>query len=233
MVLIFIPAIGVPTARAAGGGFSGEAIKTSPNMVRVRESISEFAACSKVNKAFKRAIILFLIGYKDGRIHSRLMQLFLKLKNLDAISERGKRQVSQGMATAEDILLFKNFDFTPKRSALLPCTYDFDWDSLSFHVSGFFADSAGFPENADYLEVVLGLVCFDFETHAYTSIMAAPMVIARDFAGSSFSISISELPSGIGTMFAMVRVSYYQSVNGIRFLLLGDRAFGLEVVGVD
>lgn len=223
---------GVPTARTAGGGFTGEAIKTSPNMVRVRENNSEFAACSKVNQAFKRAIIPFLIGYKDGSLHSRLMQLFTSLKAMDSISERGKRQVSHGMATAAGQQLFKNFNFTPKRSTLLPCTYGFDWDSLTFTVSGFAAASAGFPEHSDYMEVVLGVVRFDFETQGYTSVMAAPLVIERDFTGSSFSTSVSELPSGAGTLFAMGRVSFYQSVNGVEFLLPGGGAFGLEVVGV-
>ena len=47
---------GVPTARASGGGFNKRAIKNSPKMVRVREQNSEFANCSKVNKAFKNAI---------------------------------------------------------------------------------------------------------------------------------------------------------------------------------
>ena len=61
---------GVPTARAAGGGFTRKAIKTGSHMVRVRESNSEFANCSRVNKIFKQSITLFRLGYSDGTLHS-------------------------------------------------------------------------------------------------------------------------------------------------------------------
>ena len=86
-------------------------------MVRVRESNSEFAGCSQVNKFFKQAIRSFLIGYKDGTLHSRLMQLFLKIKDCDAVSIRGKRAVAIGIATVFFIFfLFGFFRFENKET---------------------------------------------------------------------------------------------------------------------
>lgn len=120
---------GVPTARTAGGGFTRTAIEKGANMVRVRENNSEFSGSSKVNKTFKHAISPFLIGYTDGTLHSRLMQLFLKLKDLDAVSKRGERQVSHGIGTTYGKQLLKEFVFTPKRSRLLDCDYGFDCTS--------------------------------------------------------------------------------------------------------
>ena len=223
---------GVPIARTAGGGFNAKAIKHSPNMVRVRENNSEFALCSQANKTFKQAIRPFMIGYKDGTLHSRLMQLFLSIKDSDIISERGKRNVNLGMASDKGKQFLKDFVFTPKRRSLLPCSYGFDWDTLTFKATGFQVPLAGFPEEASYMEVLLGVVRFDFETNTYVQVIEAPLVIERDFSGNEFSVSVAALPSGTGTLFAMVRVAFYQTVNGEGYLLPGGNAFGMEVVGV-
>ena len=223
---------GVPTARAAGGGFSKKAIKTSAKMVRVRENNSEFSGCSLVNKVFKQSIKLFLIGYTDGTLHSRLMQLFLKIKDLDLVSERGDRHVLQGLQSLMGEQLFRDFMFTPKRSALLPCTYGFDWDTLTFNVAGFNVNQAGFPAEATYMELLLGVVRYDFTTDVYTQVIESPLVIGRDFVGDGFSISVLELPAGTGVLYAVARVAYFQEVNGKGYILPGGGAFGLEVVGV-
>lgn len=220
---------GVPTARMAGGGFNRKAIKTSPTMVRVREQNSEFAGCSKVNKVFKNAIQPFLTGYKDGSLHSRLMRLFLSIRDCDVISERGKREVWQGMSTSQGKRLLNDFVFTPKRSFLIPCHYEFDWNLLQFRVKGFKISNLQFPEGADYMELRLGVICFDFEHLTYTTELATPMIIDRHFSGTSFSLDVPTSPRGIGQLIAVVRVAFYQDVNDSSYMLPGDGAFGLQL----
>jgi|SRR5690554_315377 len=228
----FYDRLGVPTAREAGGGFTREAIKNGENMVRVREINSEFGICSRVNKCFKQAIRPVLIGYKDGTLHSRLMTLFLDIKDCDSFSIRGQRHVALGMASSKGKDLLKAFSFTPKRSALFPCKYEFNWANYEFSVSGFKAREVGFPKDSHYMEVLVGLVRFDFETRQYEQVFEAPLVIDRDFSGDTFSISMSGIPGGSGALIAVARVSFYQTVNGESYLLAGGGAFGIEVVGV-
>ncbi len=218
---------GVPTARRAGGGFSRKAIKTSSTMVRVRESNSEFAGCAKVNRYFKQALAPFLGGHKDGSLHSRLMGLFLGIKDLDGISKRGKRSVVLGFATERGRQLLETFAVTPERPALLKCTYGFDFDVLEFRVRDYSAGAAQFPEGADYMEVLVGLVRFDFETHAFAQVLAAPLVVERDFDGTAFSVGVDGLPEGDGALIAVVRVAFYQMVNGEGYLLPGGAGFGV------
>lgn len=223
---------GVPTARVAGGGFTKEAIKYGSNMVRVRESNNEFGMCAVVNKTFKQAIRPFLLGYKDGSLHSRLMQLFLKIKDCDVVSARGERRVFLGLSDAVGKAIMKAFVFTPKRAMLLSCSYGFDWDGLLFSASGFNINEVVFPLKADYMEVVFGVLRFDFETLSYTRVIAAPLLIGRDYTGDGFDILIDELPGGTGILFGMLRVAFYQEVNGVRYLLSGANNFGVEVVSV-
>lgn len=218
---------GVPTARRAGGGFNGKAIKHSPNMVRVRESNSEFAGCSRLNKHFKQALVPFLAGFKDGSLHSRLMQLFLGIKALDTVSERGARTVANGYATGAGKALFSDFVVTPKRPRLFTGVYAFDWTSLQFSVTQFRDATTDFPEGADYMEVLVGVVRFDFETYNFNVSLAAPLVIERDFSGDAFSVSVDSLPAGDGDLFAVTRVAFYQWVNGKGYILPGATGFGI------
>ena len=220
---------GVPTARRAGGGFNAKAIKTSPNMVRVRESNSEFALCSTINKHFKRALKPFLAGYKDGTLHARLMRLFLSIKDLDATSGRGKRRVGVGYATAYGPRLLSDFKVTPERPRLFDATYGFDWDALQFEVSNFSIASAHYPEGADTMEILVGVLRFDFDTCTYGSVMADPVFIDRNFGATSFAIAVDGLPEGDGVLVAVVRVAFYQRVNDRLFLLPGG--FGVEMFG--
>ncbi|WP_179007853.1 hypothetical protein [Winogradskyella forsetii] len=220
---------GVPTARRAGGGFTAKAIKTSPTMARVRESNSEFAGCSGVNKHFKLAIVPFTAGYKDGTLHSRLMRLFLGIKDLDLTSERGKRKVSVGYANDMGKGLLKAFVICSARPKLFDCVYGFDWDNLVFYVSQFSVAAAKFPKGADVMEVVVGVVRFDFETYAYSHTMAEPILIGRDFDVTDFDFTVNGLPAGDGALIAVTRVAFYQEVNGERYVLPGGDGFGISL----
>ena len=46
------------------------------------------------------------------------------------------------------------------------------------------------------------------------------------------SLTLSALPSGTGTVFAIARVAFYQMVNGEGYMLSGGHAFGVQVVGI-
>jgi len=219
-------------ARKAGGGFNGKAIKKSPTMKRVREQNNEFANCSAVNKAFKLALRPILEGYVDGTLHSRLMSFFLKVKTLDAESKRGERQVAKGIVTTFGRKLLKDFVFTPKHGSLLPAQLSFDWNTFSLHVNGFDVSWIKFPQQADYLEVKLQLVRFDFNTLQYHISNSSTQMINRGYTGNSFSLTAIEPEGTSGLLFAVARVSFYQTVNGNPYLLAGDGALGVSVVSV-
>lgn len=223
---------GEALARRSGGGFNGEAIKNSPAMETVRKNDSEFGCCSKINKEFKTALKPFLAGYQDGTLHSRMMQMFLNVKNSDSISEHGQRSVHQGMSGRRGKQLLREFIFTPRRPVLLQCPHSFNREKLRFEVRGFNVHAAQFPKNTDFMEVVVGLIRFDFESRLYEQVLAAPTVIARDFKGDAFEIRCNEVPSGEGILFAMVRIAFYEKVNEEGYVVGNPHSFGISVVSV-
>jgi len=223
---------GVLVARRAGGGFTRKAIKSSPKMERVRESNTEFAGCVAVNKAFKKALLPMFTGYKDGTLHSRLMQLWLKIKTYDMDAARGERTVAKGLESTLGKQALEGFLFTPKRASLLPAHYKFNPATLQFEVNGFDTALIDFPAKADTLSVQLQLVRFDFETRISSSTVSAPYEVTKGFTGSNFVVP-GVLPDGdTGVLLAVVRVCFYQHVNGQAYLLSGDGAFGVRVVWV-
>lgn len=223
---------GVPVARQAGGGFNGKKIKTHASMKRVRELNTEFANSSAVNKHFKYALIPLLIGYVDGTLHSRLMGLFMAIKNYDLTSVRGQRKVALGMETAEGKTLMKGFAFTPKHTQLLNGMLAFDWGSYSLTVTNFNLKAVVFPANADYMEVTLGVLRFNFESYDYRLVQSVPFIIDREATFTDFSLSTVDFGAGSGQRMALVRVRFYQVVNGAPYYLDGNGAFGLGVIDV-
>lgn len=221
---------GEALARRAGGGFTREAIKHGENMVKIRENNSEFASCSEVNKAFKTAIHPLLSGYKDGTLHHRLMQLFLKIKGCDLVSERGQRSVARGISDGTGKQLLTDFVFTSQRPQILSCPYEFDWNSLAFTVRLSKVDQALFPEGAESMEIGVGLIRFNFESLAHEQVFTPPVFIVRDFEGDSIQIRCNKLPGGDGTLFAMVRIAFYQTVNEEGGVFGNAHSYGISVV---
>lgn len=220
---------GESLARGSGGGFNKHSAK---KYRRIQEQIEEMTAASVTNKVFKQSFISLLTGYRDGTLHYRLQSLFMRIKDLDTLSGRGQRTVANGIETPYGKRLLKDFDFTPKRSVLVNGTLAFDWTTYTLTVSQFDIANAGIPNTADVMGLLLLTVRFDFEALTFVTEKSALLELGRDFGGNTFSLQTAALPDGDGLQFAMLRVGYYQQVNGVNYLLPGDGQFGLGIVGV-
>lgn len=223
---------GKPVARAAGGGFNRQAIKTKASMVRVRENNSEFGHCSQVKKLFRVALFPFLMHYKDVTLHGRMMRLFQEIKNLDAVSGRGLRKVGNGMATAQGLALLRDFEFTPKcdPKTVVPMNGSYDADSCVYSVTGFDIRQVRFPKAATHLQLQFGVLGVDFEGAIYKLFMAEPLLFEKGSAVNSFSLSPVVLPNTGLQRFAFLGVTFYQELNGEKYVLKEEGNVGLRGV---
>lgn len=215
--------------RKSGGGFNSASSKKYP---RIKENNDEMGMASKVNGVFKRSFANMLLGYKDGSMHYRLQSLFMSIKDLDTLSERGKRRVAIGMATDYGKRLLKDFKFTLKRTPLLNGRFDFDWSTYTLTVSNFNIQAVGMPEGADLMGLELLTVNFDFELLEYVTERSALLELYRDFEATDFSLQTAILPIETDVRYAMLRVAFYQEVNGIHYFLKGGEGFGLGIVAI-
>jgi hypothetical protein len=223
---------GKAVARKAGGGFNGKAIKNKPSMVRVRENNSEFGHCSRVKKEFRIALFPFLTHYKESTLHGRMMQLFQGIKDCDTSSVRGSRKVGLGIVTAAGSALFKEFQFTPHctMSAVVPMQYSYDAVSCVYSVEDFDISQVRFPKSASYMELQLGVLGVDFELGVYKMFMGSPLGFEKSVYVTDFTLAPTVLPEVGLLRFAFLGVTFYQEINGVKYVLKEDGNVGLTLV---
>lgn len=224
--------MGKAVARKAGGGFNGKAIKTKPSMVRVRENNSEFGHCSRVKKEFRIALFPFLKYYKEGTLHGRMMQLFQGIKDCDNSSERGAREVGKGIVTPEGLQLFREFKFTPKCdvAVVVPMQASYDAVSCVYSVVDFDISKVRFPKSASYMELQMGVLGVDFELGIYKMFMGSPLGFEKSDVVTDFTLAPTVLPEAGLHRFAFVGVTFYQEINGAKYVLKEDGNVGVTLV---
>ncbi len=221
---------GKVVARMAGGGFTTQSIKKGKNMVRVRENGSEFGHCSRVKKVFKDCLFPFFGMQKDQDLHARMMQLFLKIKDCDITSERGKRHVSVGLRQTEGQKLLTGFAFTPFHLDVLQGVYDAA--TFTYTVSNFNHKQLLYPNGATHFEICLGVMVFDFGEMKATLFSSAVVLIAKGSAVESFNLSPTDEPVGNGMKIPILAYRYVQELNGKVYTLKDKETYGVRVLGV-
>lgn len=92
-------------------GFNKTAFKKNPAYEKVRQNSSEFGHCSKIGKTIRQALGSCLTQNNDPLLYQKFAKLMTEIKDLDMVSDRGKRTVQNGLATEDGKLLLKKFQF--------------------------------------------------------------------------------------------------------------------------
>jgi hypothetical protein len=221
---------GKKCVRKAGGGFSGEKIKNSAEMVRVRENGSEFGMVSRFKKRFKDLLFPFFGSYADTTLHGRMMSLFQAIKVFDTVSERGERKVGVGLTTVEGKLLLERFGFTAKSTrSVFPGKMGYDAVNSTLEVTDFNARNIKFPPSASIMELQFGVLTLD-ALHLPSEIF---MSSTRYFDAQSTDVTFDMVPNVLPTVGSLgipvVGVRFYEVVNGERYLL---KTLGYQYVEV-
>lgn len=100
-------------------GFNKKAFKKDPSYEKVRQNSSEFGHCSKMGKTIRKSLDLYLKESGDTLLYQKFARLMTEIKDLDTISERGKRTVANGIKTEEGNRLLKAFQFGEIQNVVL------------------------------------------------------------------------------------------------------------------
>ncbi|SDI40674.1 hypothetical protein [Chryseobacterium jejuense] len=99
-------------------GFNKKAFKKDPSYEKVRQNSSEFGHCSKTGKIIRNSLELYLKETGDALLYQKFARLMTEIKDLDTISERGKRTVENGLKTEEGKKHLINFLFGEIKNVL-------------------------------------------------------------------------------------------------------------------
>ncbi|ANF52583.1 hypothetical protein A0O34_19605 [Chryseobacterium glaciei] len=97
-------------------GFNKTAFKKSPTYEKVRQNSSEFGHCSKVGKIIRQALDQYIKQAEEPLLYQKFAKLMTEIKDLDNVSERGKRTVENGIITEKGKLLLRKFQFGNKNN---------------------------------------------------------------------------------------------------------------------
>lgn len=90
-------------------GFNKAAFKKSPSYEKVRQNSSEFGHCSKIGKIIRKSLEVYIKEAGDPLLYQKFAKLMTAIKDLDIISERGKRTVENGFKTEAGKKLLREF----------------------------------------------------------------------------------------------------------------------------
>jgi len=208
---------GVGYVRKAGGGFNGATIRHAPSMQSVRDNASEFGQCSMVKKAFRLAISPFLEGLSGRALHSGMMSLFLQLKALDVVSERGKRQVKLGLQTPEGRQLLSRYKITPKQALLeaLQTHAVFDWTTQVLSISKFDIRSYTIPKQATHAGISLGVLDFNFDRLSSTLQLSPTYFLETSSESQPFTLSPLEVVAPEFCGIAVLGIRFFKVSDGL------------------
>jgi len=97
-------------------GFNKTAFKKSPAYEKVRQNSSEFGHCSKAGKTIRSCIESYIKECDEPLLYQRFAKLMTAIKDLDKVSEKGKRTVQNGLLTERGLALLKEFKFGNKKN---------------------------------------------------------------------------------------------------------------------
>ncbi|APY12111.1 hypothetical protein BWZ22_13115 [Seonamhaeicola sp. S2-3] len=223
---------GVGYARKAGGGFNSKAIRSQPNMQRVRENASEFGHCSRVKKALRLAFVPFLQGYKDTSLHGRMMTLLTSIKALDKVSERGQRCVGEGLKTAKGRHLLTHFAFTPQHKSLeaLVAHTLYDWHTQLLTVTSFSPKTYKAPKEATHIGISLGVLDFDFDSLNYNLVVSPTHFMEVEASAASFTLTPDTVVTPKHTGIAVLGLRYYEVIEQEVYRL--DQNTGFRIISI-
>ncbi|UOX34846.1 hypothetical protein LXD69_04880 [Flavobacterium sediminilitoris] len=217
------------------GGVSRERILNDPSFIRTRENGAEFSHSASAGKLLRLALGGLVFKAKDSKLSSRMLQLMSKIKNLDTVSLRGQRKVSEGVSTAQGKQILKGFDFNanaPLNNVLFaPFVFESANGVISF--TDFIpAEQLQFPQGATHFSMQSVVLHLDFETGeseiGYSNVVNLPI----SFTPNASVLTPASVPTGNGCQLFLMLISFYQELNGVQYSLKNEEFNVLSIIEV-
>ena len=214
---------------------SKQRIMTDPNFQRTRENGSEFGSAASAGKLLRAAIRALLLTTSDNRITSRVTKVMTIVKNYDATSARGLRNVGVAISQAAAKAELKDFDFnidSPLSSTLFK-PFAINATTGVITITGLVPSTdISFPIGATHVTVRGGWVKIDFAGNKAEIQLtnATNMVISN--TATSVTLTPTAVPAVVGTGLFLLAVEFFQLVNGVQYTLKNGSYNSLSIVQV-
>ena len=218
------------------GGIEASRIASDPAFQRTRENGSEFGRAGKAGKLLRTALRPLLLNSADGRMVSRLTQQMVKVIQMDAVSERGLRNVIDG-----EIELVLGFEFNIRgklgTSLFAPFTTNIDRaaGTLDVAIPSFIpANMIAAPSGTTHYKIISGGAEIDFEAETYVVATSETAILPWDGTATAPINQVNAVTANsTKPLFLALGVEFYQEINGQMYPLKNGAFNPLAIVKVD
>lgn len=217
------------------GGVSAQRIKNDPAFIRTRENGTEFGHCATSGKLLRHAILPLLTDAKDSSVTPRLTQVMSRVKNADLSSVRGQRQVSVGLSTAAGQEALSGLDFNAQAplSSVLLSDYSLNTATGEVVISDFIPlQNLGLPEGATHVSLSCGFLNLDFSTALKDLQLSAVFNTAINSVLTPVTLTPLGVPTGTGTSIYLLKIAFFQEINGVQYPLRNGAYNALQILDV-
>ncbi len=217
------------------GGLSKERIASDPKLARIRENMAEFGMLASASKIVREAFGELGQNIRVQYLSSRLSRVLTRIKNLDSTSERGYRSVAIGIASVEGKNHLNGFNFNASKSlnAILQKPFTLDTTTGEVNIMGVapaFDTLGGVGANTVGIKAYWAKI--DFETGKSEVSQTNQVRLVLNTTITDVTLTHTTPPVGPGLDVFVLSIVFFQTVNGIDYLLQNGAHNAADIIAI-
>ena len=210
-------------------------IANDPAFERTRENGREFGSSAGSGKLVRDAARPMAFNAADGRVAARMTKVMTDIKNLDSVSPRGSRKVAIGITNPAGLAAMKGFDFNKSAllGAILYKPYTVDTASGEIVIANLVPQlDIAWPQGATHIQLTAGYAGVDFSTSEKDLQVSNEVNLPLDTTASTVTLTPAGAPAVATTKLFLLKIEFFQEVNGVQYTLKNGAYNALKVVEV-
>jgi hypothetical protein len=214
---------------------SGEKINNSPGSEGTRKENHEFKSVSPSAALLKHSFLEDIQEVYEGSAHNRLVSVMSKVRDKDFIHPKGYKNVATGIQEEIGKFQLRDFQFNnySHLDAIFSSKYSLNTTEGNLAISELNpARDFKAPKSAAVASLSLLWSKIDFDTFESHTVSSDEVMISLANNSLDIVINIPEPPEANGTNVFVLKLVYYQEING-QYYILNNREFcSAKIIGV-
>jgi hypothetical protein len=210
-------------------------IANDPAFARTRENGKEFGSSASAGKLLRDSLRNITVNVSGTNNVARITKLMTQIKNMDTTSARGQRTVSVGIANAAAKALLKGFEFNSGAmlGSILYKPYTLAPATGVISIAGFApATDLTWPPSATHVSITGGYGNINFATSVVDFKLTNIVNVANTNVATNVALTPTAVPSGTGTKVFLLKLEYFQLINGVQYPLKNGAFNALKIIEV-
>jgi hypothetical protein len=217
----------------ARSGPDKKQFKNNPAFSAAYKQSLEFGACAKAGSLLRKSVQLLIYKTCDNRLSSRLNKTMNDIKNLDVVSEIGRRSVDNGLKDPKAATLLKgiNLNIHAKLSQIIAVPYRVDMQKQVIDYGNIDLKKAvKAPKGATEICVKGAHAVIDFDKQDFYTVEDSA-TLSLNGGAASLTLDLKNNSALRGLHLYVLKVSFFQEVNGVLYEMEDAAWRGCGVVG--